>query len=139
MKILHKTALALVLACSFPNAAESQAQQQLSLACIGSAQSSIPDEKPEPKEPISMGIVLNFATRTVPGFDYPIMIKDANDATVAFGGNHQSRSLESIIEGYIDRVTGDLEAIEVLFDHAASKTQSMKSYKLQCKPTQRLL
>ena len=86
-----------------------------------------------------MGIVLNFATRTVPGFDYPIMIKDANDATVAFGGNHQSRSLESIIEGYIDRVTGDSEAIEVLFDHAASKTQSMKSYKLQCKPTQRLL
>ena len=115
MEILHKT-LALVLACSFPNAAESQAQQQRSLECKGTAQSSIPDEEPEPKEPkepISMGIVLNFATHTVQGFDYPIMIKDTNDATVVFGGNHQSGSLESIIEGYINPVTGNLEAIEV--------------------------
>ena len=85
-----------------------------------------------------MGIVLNFATHTIQGFDYPIMIRDANGATVVFGGNRQSLSLESIIEGYIDRVTEKLEATEVLFDHAASKTLSTKNYRLQCKPTQRL-
>jgi len=134
-----RTALVLLLACSFANAPEARAQQLLTLACKGTAQSAIPDKNdPEPREPISMGIVLNFATHTIQGFDYPIMIRDANDATVVFGGNRQSLSLESIIEGYIDRVTEKLEATEVLFDHAASKTLSTKNYRLRCKPTQRL-
>jgi hypothetical protein len=53
------------LLCGFA-AAQAQQPATLTLACKGTLKSSIQDSKPE-TEPISMRIVVNFATRTVQG------------------------------------------------------------------------
>ena len=73
---MRATVIVLLLAFSFADAA--QAQQQLTLACKGTVSSPlVQDDKPDP---VSMGILVDFATRRVLGFgmpgllDYPIMI-----------------------------------------------------------------
>jgi hypothetical protein len=103
----------------------------LTLACQGTTKLG------EKLEPISMGIIVDFAARTVHGFgypglsgrfDFPVKITGMNEVTVAFHGSNQTGVS---ITGSIDRVTGDAEA----------RTQTpdlILRYALQCKPTQRM-
>jgi hypothetical protein len=121
--------------------ATAQAQPAtLTLSCKGTTTAPmIPDEKPQP---ISMGIVVNFSTRTVQGFvvpefEFPVMITAANDVMVAFSGEQILPSSVHIIFGSIDRVSGDVEATSSITDPKTSKSISQTDYTLQCKPTQR--
>jgi len=94
----------------------------LSLACKGTVGS---DKK---RDPVSMGIVVNFTTRTVQFglYRYPekIKITGLDDARVAFGEEGEG----SGFIGTIDRVTGDTQAKAVGGD----------AYSLQCRPVQRM-
>jgi hypothetical protein len=130
----------LLLAWSVVATAQAQ-QATLTLACKGTTTDSW---DPHTKQPISMGIIVNFTERTVQGFghpggllDFPVMITGANDVTVTFSGHHQVGSLDSI-SGSIDRVTGDVEATFKMSDPKAGTTISRTTYALQCKPTQRM-
>jgi hypothetical protein len=103
----------------------------LTLACEGTTKVG------EKLEPISMGIIVDFAARTVHGFgypglsgrfDFPVKITGMNEVTVAFHGSNQTGVS---ITGSIDRVTGEAEA----------RTQTpdlILRYSLKCKPTQRM-
>jgi hypothetical protein len=123
--------------------AEAQQPGALTLACKGTTTDSL---TPDEKTPVSMGIIVNFNTRTVQGFgdpgliDYPVKITGANDVTIAFEG-HQlilSGTSLSATKGSMDRVTGDVEADVVLFDPKTNKQMGKTSYALKCKPTERM-
>jgi hypothetical protein len=124
------------------------ADNVLTLACQGtitetvdSAKSS--DDKPEP---VSTGIVLNFANRTVQGFFdpggglfgldeyYPVTITSWDDAIVSFKGSSSGKT--SSIDGTIDRVTGALSALRLL--SSTNKLISALKYELKCRPAQRM-
>jgi hypothetical protein len=84
-------------ACGFATAARAQPATTLTLACKGTMTEPRIDEKPEA---ISMGLIVNFADRTVqgfgrflaPGLDIPVKITAANDTTIAFEGHTFSRA-----------------------------------------------
>ena len=114
----------------------------LTLACKGTTTvTTMPDAKPEP---VSMGIIVNFTTRTVQGFgypgllDYPVKVTGANDVMVVFKGSHDDGSSVSSTTGSIDRVTGDVEATASLIAKKTFTTITSTSYALQCKPAQRM-
>jgi hypothetical protein len=124
-------------------ATAAQAQpNSLTLACKGTTTFGSGEEaKPEP---ISMGIIVNFTTRTVQGFgtpgwdDYPVRITAANDVTVVFKGSSEILTSLASINGTIDRVTGDVEATSMLFNQKTSKVIAQTIYALQCRPAQRI-
>ena len=80
------------------------ADATLTLACQGTVSRSSPSPDPEP-QPTSVGVILNFAAKTIEGFDgrkYSIRIKDiseldltfesaGDDATRNRHGHHRSR------------------------------------------------
>jgi len=137
---MRATVIVLLLAFSFADAA--QAQQQLTLACKGTVSSPlVQDDKPDP---VSMGILVDFATRRVLGFgmpgllDYPIMIKATNDLTIRFGGKQQLVGSVATTNGTIDRVTRHVETTVTLTDQKTGHLLSQTAYALQCSPTQRM-
>ena len=95
----------------------------LSLACKGTE--TFGSDKNSAR-PVSMGIIVNFTTRTVQFglYRYPekIKITGLDDARVAFGEEGEG----SGFIGTIDRVTGDTQAKAVGGD----------AYSLQCRPVQ---
>jgi hypothetical protein len=111
------------------------ADSTLTLACQGTATlERVPQADPEP---ISMGIIVNFAARTVTGFThptekFPLTIESFNDVMVHFRGSDALGSL--IIYGTIDRVTGDVEATSITKTFATN----VKTYSLKCRPAQRM-
>src|SRR5262245_14251601 len=117
--------------------------QTLTLACKGTT-TWMPGPEAKP-EPISMGIIVNFTTRTVQGFGTPgildplVKITAANDVTVTFSGADKTSpgSVWSIM-GSIDRVTGDVEATTMLIVSKTDKIISQTPYALQCRPAQRM-
>jgi hypothetical protein len=115
----------------------------LTLACQGTTTFGTEDVK---REPISMGIIVDFTNHTVHGFGYPgssgrfafpVKITGMNEVTVAFHGSESRNQVEESITGSIDRVTGDVEARTQVSD---SKTGilSILRYALKCRPTQRM-
>jgi hypothetical protein len=112
----------------------------LTLACEGTTTDTVgPDAKPEP---ISMGVVVNFTTRTVQGFgsgllDYPVEITAVNEVIIAFGGASKPNNVgqHSIISGAVDLVTGELG---VTSSFLGTTGLVSTSYSLKCKPTQRM-
>src|SRR5260370_41900288 len=107
----------------------------LTLACQGTVTDNIkPDAKPEP---ISMGIVLNFTTRTVKGFPHigEAEITRVDEVTIVFVASHHGHA-EWGFDGTIDPVTGDLEAHSILMVETGNSR--IVSYSLKCKPTQRM-
>jgi hypothetical protein len=111
----------------------------LTLACKGTARdTTIPDEKPEP---ITMGLIVNFATRTVQGFgspgglDHPVKITAVTDVTIAFEGSDEVGPTAAGIMGSIDRVTGTVEATHTVQNTKTSKILTQLKYDLQCRPT----
>jgi hypothetical protein len=87
------------------------ADTTLTLACQGTftvreypRTTTVEDAKPEP---YSTGITVNLTARTVQGFgmEYPMKITNINAATIVFSDSDK----QSLLEGQIDRVTGDMD------------------------------
>jgi hypothetical protein len=112
---------------------------RLMLACKGTVTikgSPIGDYDPDP---VSMGLIVNFTTRTVQGtsrwgphlFDDQLQITDWNEWTVVFSGF--SKFLGTDIHGSMDRVTGDVNMIST----AEGQGFLHDIYSLKCRPTER--
>jgi hypothetical protein len=142
----------MVLALGLATLVQAQAQENrgaahaaeptgtLALACNGTTTDiTPPDAKPEP---ISMGIMVNFTTRTVQGFgspgsaDIPVNIHGVNDVTITFGGQGSDQFAKTTIGGEIDRVTGDTVATLMLQTHSGRLYGA--TYSLKCGPAQRM-
>jgi len=116
--------------------------ERLTLACNGTmANPTTPDDKPVA---VSMGIVVNLATRSVHGFnvtglaDFPVKIVAMNDATITFFGsdpNPPPPIIKWTISGSIDRVTGDVGAVSA---GNTDKIATSTTYELKCRPAERI-
>jgi hypothetical protein len=115
------------------------ADTTLTLACQGTVTTKVmagkfADYEPEP---VSMGLIVNFAARTVQGtarwgpylFDDQLQITEWNEGTIVFEGS--SKFLGMKISGSMDRVTGDVGMV-------ATAEGTAYDYLLKCKPTQRM-
>ena len=133
--------VAMVLLAGLSTIAQAADTGTLTLACKGTTVAGYQGANPEP---ISMGLIVNFATRAVQGFgtpgvlDVPVKITGINDVTIAFGGSGRPLNSDWTISGSIDRVTGEVEASETSADPKTGKTFSSTSYSLKCMPTQQL-
>jgi hypothetical protein len=114
----------------------------LTLACKGTSTDSwTPNAKPLP---VSQGVAVNFAERTVQGFgtpglmNTPVKITGVDDVTDTFSGSQQIGPSMSYFNGAIDRVTGDMEATSSSSDAKTSKTMSLMTYALKRRPAQRM-
>jgi len=112
----------------------------LTLACQGTATQ---DTEPDAKQPISLGIVLNFTTRTVQGFPFigDAEITKVDDGRIVFVARyHGSKEVhdEWGFVGSIDRVTGDLKAHWMLMNMETGNSRIV-AYRLKCQSTQRML
>jgi hypothetical protein len=111
------------------------ADTTLTLACKGTVQRNAMKS-----EPVSMGIIVNFTARTITGFTLeklPLTMLNFNDTTVQFSGSDSISNL--IIDGIIDRMTGDLEAtIRQPSITETTATTTIERYSLKCTPAQRM-
>jgi hypothetical protein len=85
-----------------------------------------------------MGVIVSLADRTVQGFGFPfdtepLKIGYASDVEVRFGGE-QETSVRSVINGSINRVTGDVDATWSFVDKKTGKIEPYITYALQCRP-----
>lgn len=130
----------LILGLSFTTGAQAQ-PNMLTLACKGTTTlTSVPDAKPEP---VSMGLIVNWTTRTVQGFsspdwDIPANVKAVNDVIIAFGGQQEIFGGLSIFMGTIDRVTGDVDATSTVYEQKTYKVVTQTTWALKCRPAQRM-
>ena len=119
------------IVAGLPMLAQAAEPATLTLTCKGTA--TIRTDSPKPY-PLSMGLIVNFTTRTVVGtarqrpyvFDDQLQITEWNEVTVIFRGF--SQFLGKNISGSIDRMTGDVGML------ATSKTEAI-DYSLKCTPT----
>ena len=122
------------IVAGLPMLAQAAEPATLTLTCKGTA--TIRADSPKPY-PLSMGLIVNFTTRTVDGtarqrpyvFDDQLQITEWNEVTVIFRGF--SQFLGKNISGSMDRMTGDVGML------ATSKTEAI-DYSLKCTPTQRM-
>ena len=133
LRVSRVIAVAAIVA-GLPMLAQAAEPATLTLTCKGTA--TIRADFPKPY-PLSMGLIVNFTTRTVDGtgrqrpylFDDQLQITEWNEVTVIFRGF--SQFLGKNISGSIDRMTGDVGML------ATSKTEAI-DYSLKCTPTQRM-
>ena len=133
-----KTMLLALAALSTAQAAEPTGT--LTLACQGTATDK-PDlgEAAKP-EPVSMGLIIDFTTKTVAGFDRVfqsfsagrIKITVIDSTSIVFGGTDP---VGAAIFGIVDRITGDVEAATEHWNYETNKLQWATGYSLKCKPT----
>jgi hypothetical protein len=110
------------------------AERAVVLACEGNV-----TQRPGPKpEPVSIGIIVNFAAGTVTwadASDFPLKITRLNETSVDFRGSNGSRTLT----GSINRKTGETDAISTLMgDSKTRRVNLMNHYSLKCRPEQRM-
>jgi hypothetical protein len=123
-------------------AASAQAQPTtLTLACKGTT-TEYRLQGATLEQPVSMGIIVNLADRTVQGFGFPfdaepLKIGYVNDVEVRFGGQ-QETSVRSTINGSINRVTGEVNATWLFVDKKTGNLEPHMTYTLQCRLTQRM-
>ena len=137
MKVMATALLALTGLLIATAQAADEPTGTLTLACEGAVTISTSEKS----EPISMGIIVNFATKTVTGFAYPgvdtpVKITKFDDVHIAFYGSNTSRL--NIISGVIDRVTGAVEATVEGPTFQKEFDISMTDYSLKCRPAQRM-
>jgi len=132
-------AMLLVIGLSTAAAAE---PETLTLACQGTVAN--PTSSSDKPVPIEMGIIVNFATRTVQGFsipgiaDFPVKITAMNDVSITFFGSDPEPLppiIKWTISGSIDRVTGDVGAVST---GSTEKIATSTTYELKCRPAQRM-
>jgi hypothetical protein len=133
--------LLLLVGLSIAHAAEPTGT--MTLACEGKTH-EITQRRDDKTEPISMGIIVDFAARTVEGFGsdatFRIGIEGITETTINFSGSNVGdtrRDYTYHVNGTIDRVTGAVQAVHSTTPKAAGQTWST-SYSLKCKPTQRM-
>jgi hypothetical protein len=103
----------------------------LTLACQGTAISTIGATDQPKRGPISFHVVVNLTAGTVEGFpveELPVKIIAADQSTIQFEGSHTpAATLTRRLNGTIDRVTGE-----------ASVTYTMSpvvvNFSLKCSP-----
>jgi hypothetical protein len=109
--------------------AEATAATALALACAGTVADKINfDAKPQP---ISMGIIVNFTTRTVTGFtgaNFAVAITSIDDVRILFRGLNSSPAFFAAVYGSINRVTGAVEATT----DGLPTLNSLTRYSLKC-------
>ena len=109
--------------------AEDAAAATLALVCEGTVDDKIKrDAKPEP---ISMGIIVNFTSRTVTGFrgaNFPVAITSMDDVRILFRGLNSTPASFAAVYGSIDRVTGAVEATT----DGIPTLNSLTRYSLKC-------
>jgi hypothetical protein len=116
----------------------------LTLACEGTATDQKADLREAAKpEPVSMGLIVDFTTNTVAGFErvfasfsaarVKIIVFDST--SIGFSGTDP---VGATIFGTVDRITGDVEAATEHWNHETNILQWATSYSLKCKPTQRM-
>jgi hypothetical protein len=117
------------------------ADTTLTLACQGTVTTR--DTSPlaaegDPKpEPYSMGVTVNLTADTVQGFgmEYPVKITHINAGTIIF--SHSEKQWD--LQGQIDRVTGDMQAmITNWLDVQRRNTSNEQFYNMKCRPAQRM-
>jgi hypothetical protein len=135
-------AIAMILVAALSTTAQAGETGTLTLACKGTTVAPYNGGQPEP---VSMGLIVNFTAGTVQGFgtpdllDPPVKITGINDVTVAFGGSARiGGSSDWSLSGSVDRVTGEVEANNLLTDTNTGKSFGSTAYSLKCRPTQRM-
>jgi hypothetical protein len=125
-------------------ATNAHATDRLALTCKGT---SGPIDRREPREPFSIGVIINFTDKTVHGFEAgglwfrsknkPAKIADISETEIYFEAKSQRFGLEHHIIGTLDRVTGDMEISSTDWkgDQPAGDGTM---YELKCRPTQRM-
>ena len=115
------------------------ADSTVTLTCQGTVTiKTISPPEYEP-DPVSMGLIVNFTNRTVQGasrwgpylFDDQLQINEWNERTVVFSGF--SKFLGRTINGFMDRVTGDVGMMAT-----AEGWGRPFDYSLKCTPVQRI-
>jgi hypothetical protein len=114
----------------------------LMLACKGTVTIKAAPPLEYSPDPVSMGFIVNFTTRTVQGtarwgpylFDDQIPITEWNEGTVVFSGF--SKFLGANVSGYMDRVTGDVGMVATAIKELPGPSFD---YALKCSPTRRVL
>jgi hypothetical protein len=61
-----------------------------------------------------------------------------NDTRIVFDASHDNATSIASITGSIDRVTGDVEATDMLQNPKTGSVMSSKSYALKCRPAQQM-
>ena len=115
----------------------------LMLACEGTAtdKTDLTREAARP-EPVSVGLIIDFTTKTVAGFErvFPSFTADqvkitvVDNTSIGFSGTD---GRGGAVFGTVDRITGDVEAATEHWDET-NKLQWATLYSLKCKPTQRM-
>jgi hypothetical protein len=137
-----KAIIVTVLMLASLTSLQAQVGAALTLACNGATSDEMSEDAK--REPISMGIIVNFTTRTVQGFgapgllDYPVKVTGVDDVTVVFSGSRTIGGVSMSINGTIDRITGDVQASETSINTKTSNYVSATNYVLKCRPTQRM-
>jgi hypothetical protein len=90
-----KAIIVTVLMLASLTSLQAQVGAALTLACNGATSDEMSEDAK--RELISMGIIVNFTTRTVQGFgapgllDYPVKVTGVDDVTVVFSGSRTIR------------------------------------------------
>lgn len=93
-------------------------------------------------QPFSLGLLVDFTKRTVTGFPFPVMdITEVTELMIFF---RKSVGI-SIVDGSIDRVTGDAEGHHATYKSTKSEdmlrpgnTLGGYNFSLKCAPAQRM-
>jgi hypothetical protein len=94
-------------------------------------------------QPVSLGLLFDFTSKTVEGFDFygatKLKIIDVDELRVAFGASHKELKVTWQISGRLDRLTADVEAHSAVYDGPViGDGDGEAHYSLKCKPTQRM-
>ena len=136
--------LPILLAIGLSTAVAAEPTGTLTLACQGTTTTkNIEMQVDEKPEPISMGIIVDFAARTVDGFGFLVPITDVGDVTVVFYSSDPGDAdahMNTTIFGTIDRITGEVRAAKIWVGLANNKSpvDIWTNFSLKCKPTQRM-
>ena len=136
--------LTMLLALALSTAVAAEPTGTLTLACQGTTTTkNIEMQVDEKPEPISMGIIVDFAARTVDGFGFLVPITDVGDVTVVFYSSDPGDAdahMNTTIFGTIDRITGEVRAAKIWVGLANNKSpiDIWTNFSLKCKPTQRM-
>jgi hypothetical protein len=128
-------AAALALTSPGTQAAE---QKTLILSCQGARwieREGTPDYRK--RMPITIGLVVDFAARTVAGFGPDMHITDIDANSIEFG-DRKDRDISRpghFISGRIDRITGTVTASD--WDNDRGTLRLMYSTEFSCKPVER--
>jgi hypothetical protein len=132
-----------IIACAVLNARAEP--PTLTLTCKGATTAyRTPINNITDPQPISLGLIVDLTNETIKGFPFPgdIEIIQVTETHIVF----RKTSGTLVVDGRIDRITGDVEGHSAQYKSLAS-TEMLKpdnvmggfTFSLKCKPAQRML